>query len=272
MFTRRLGAAVLAAVTLISLTACGNSDKKPDAKTKPTATAPASTSPSETPTPDASPTPGTPKITQDPNGKTNYCQGNQKPFTGEAADKFGAEKVMAGYCEMVKLTMEQSFVPNMLRQESDFRAVEFTIPGQYMTAAARKDWDAQVNKVVTGTGDQSEVWSMMFVGLNYGEGDAYRYYPDSSAMPTVLNQSFTPATTSVDTKGSQPRLVLSFSVSADLVMTDGKDPYLIHATKKMTYWLVDNGTAPDKPWLIDGYSSEPHFDKPVKHPEIAIAE
>lgn len=253
--------ATAAAATLLTLSACGSSGDTPGR--------PGGAAVTDEPSPTAATAPGASK--QIANSQTTDCPGKQKPFTGEAADKFGPDQVRAGYCEMVKLAMEQSFVPDLLRKRSGFSPAEFSIPAQYMLPGTRRDWEKQVAALVANPRDVKNLtapWTFIMAGFRYG--DPFDFYPASSRYPAVLNQSFSPARTWVTTVDGNRALGMEFSVSADLVLTDGHAPYLFHVVKTLPLVLEENRASSDKPWLIAEYHSKFNWaKKPVEHDEVA---
>lgn len=257
----------LAAALLLS----GCSDDATPPEATPTQTPSPSASTTNDPPESASPSPSsvaTPTITADPEtGQFDWCDpAEQAPFTGEAADKFGADKVMDAYCTMVELQMTHSFVDSLLRAKGGFTTQDFEPMRAYLGQDTRADWDADVAKIVKGTADDqssSDVAGLMAFDLVGGSG----YVLDT---PAVYNQRFTPAQAWVDTKaGGLDRLVLKFTVSADYAIVREKDdkPMAYSVDKNMTYYLVP-GTGNGKSWYIDGYTFEKDIVAPVARDKI----
>jgi hypothetical protein len=260
----RLGTAV-AVAALLALTACSNDTNPPQAQPTPSESAstdPTGT-PTDTPTSAVSPAPGTPTVGYDPKtGKINYCK-DQKPFTGEAADKFGAKKVMRAYCDLVTLQMEQSFNGDMIRKDGGFRQIEFSAPREYMTQDLKKEWDKDLTAALKGDLDaRSGVWAFMLYDAEVGNG--YEWFPVEAQEPMVMNQQFSAAQAWVDTSADRTRLALRFTASADLHVTKKGKPYLYPFSKDLTFALIENGSSQEKAWLIDSYRYELDMGKPYK--------
>lgn len=265
----RLGTA-LAAAALLALTACSNGGASTPQADRTPSTSAASDS---TPLPDASATPsdGTPEIESDlETGQIDHCKDQTTHFTGEAAQEFGAKKVMAAYCHMVTLAMTQSFVPSMMRKHDGFRAIEFSAPRDLMTPVAAADWDEDVARIVNGETDDysNSVLSLMMYNVTFG--DHYDFYPASEQQPVFINQQFTPADTWIDDggNGGPARLGMEFIIKGNLFVTKDNKPYVSPMEKTYKFALVENGTHPDKPWLIDGWEGAMKFGQfSAWHPE-----
>jgi hypothetical protein len=265
----RLGAAI-AAAALLALTACSGSGGSDGPKAGSTPTA--SVSPATDGTvPDATaiPSEGTPEIAADlETGKIDYCKDRKTPFTGPAADKWGAKKVMAAYCDMVTLTMDNEFRPSMVREHDSFVAKDFSVPRDWMTEDARKSWDANVAKIVKGNvKDYSNpVLSVMLYNVTFDRRLGYDFYPEQKEDRVMVDQKLSAGDAWIDTSQARPRLGLEFTVSGNWLLTNGKGSYLWPMDRKHTFWLTENGRHPTKPWLIDGWTGTTKFGKPVKHP------
>lgn len=272
-FSRSLVAAA-AAVTLLTLAGCSE-DAKPEATpTEPTA--------SETNTPvDSGETDGeagedgeqptnnpAPTITPDANGKVTWCDpAEQAPFTGPAADKFGAEKVMDAYCTMVELQMDYSFNDTLWHQSKGFTEQDFAPMREYLGDAAREDWDAAVANIVNGTNEQADdstVAGLMWFNMVGGS-------PYKLDTPANFNQRFSAARAWVDTRAGRPRLGLRFTVGTDLALVRIEDnkKMAYAAEKEVTYWLVPGSNdGLGKAWYIDGYQSKDVPSEPVDRAQL----
>ena len=252
---------VLAAAAMVALTGCSNGSTEQPAAA-PTPSVSVSASASHQPTADASASSNLPTIEQGKDGKPDYCKDQRShKFTGEAAKKWGAEKVMDAYCDMVTLAMDQSFVPDLMRKHSDFRAVEFSIPADWMTVNARTDWDQGVAQIVKDPEQNTGVSDLMLYNLRITKG--WDFYP-AGEQPTMLHQFFSAGDTWVDHATARDRLGLEFTVGGDLLIEHNNHPWLIPVKKKTTHWLIRNGTHPTKPWLIDGWDSDLTFGTPKR--------
>lgn len=263
-------AAVTAAVALLSVAGC-SSDADP-AKTpigEPTASGTNTpVEPTETPGgEDNTPVP-TPTISANPDGSFEWCKpSEQQPFTGEAADKFGAKNVMDAYCSMVDLEMEYSFLDSMWSKTDGFTEQDFKPVREYLAPNALADFDAKVAKVINGTAEAQDVYDVSaLVSFNLVGGSPYTL--DS---PANFNQRFTAARASVDTSAGAPRLALQFGVASDvaLVRTEDKKPMAFTYEKKLTFWLTQGSKdGVGKSWYIDGYKFEQPSNAPVDREDL----
>lgn len=272
-FSSRSLVAAAAAVALLALSGCSD-DVTPDPTPAKEPTASGTNTPVGGETEDDGEEPTNtpaPTITPDANGQYEWCDpAEQKPFTGEAAEKFGAEKVMDAYCTMVQMQMDYSFDSNLWRKTDGFTAQEFSPVRESLTQTARKDWDAQVAKVVAGTapGDTNGINGLMtadFIG-----GSAY-----TLAQPAVFNRRFSAAQSWVDNANpSLPRLGLKFSVGADvaLVRTSDDKAMAYPWDKTVTYWLTPGRKGGERQWYIDGFAFEVADQEPVKREALIKGE
>jgi hypothetical protein len=244
---RRLGAMAAVAAVALTLTACGGKDV-PSAD-HPTTNVKASQAPAGASGGSASPAIPSNAPTVDPG---HYCDG-QAPFTGEAADHWGADNVKQAYCFMVAYTLdESSWVTNLMQKPADGSArkpVEFSFVKQYMTSRMQTSWDDLVNKDLAGDEDSFNlVQAMTFYNLT-GDGIAFPDRPD-----LVVNKSFSPAETWVDNLGpdGSDRLAMKFTVSGSVRLLQNNKPVLLPMEKTVTYFLVPTGQT-DLPWVMDGF-------------------
>ena len=261
---RRLGGLTVAAALMVSLSACSNDKpetfRTPTATGAPSASGTASGTPTGTATSGGTATPEPTTIVDPDTGEVDYCKGTkQAPFTGEAADTFGAENVMAAYCEMGNFSLSQGFT-NLMETKATRGAVEFSFVKPWMTPKAQKVWDAAVAKTIKGDDEQAPVTIMKMTGFNF-ENDGFEFAKD---LPRVGRKSVTAATTAVDKREGGQRLAMRMVVKADLLYKKAGDPktYTVAFAKDTTYWLVPNGDA-QKPWLIDGWEASFDSKAPV---------
>ncbi|MDN4174238.1 hypothetical protein QWY28_14840 [Nocardioides sp. SOB77] len=71
------------------------------------------------------------------------CVPGVEPFTGPAADRFGAESVMAAYCTLAELSLEHAFT-DLIVPAQGRSARAYAGPRPVLTPAARARWDADV--------------------------------------------------------------------------------------------------------------------------------
>lgn len=255
----RIGS-VLAVTALLALTGCSGDDKTPDTASTPSGSSSATDSPTSTPTTPA------PTVTNGPDGRYETCDARTTPFTGAAADTFGADKVMNAYCTYAQISVEQTFLDNLMRSApEDLTYADFQFWEQYMTADALASWKASVKKSLTND-SASEEADASVLALTYYDvfpGSEYSFTEDVA----VRNRKFSLAKIAVDTAQSEARLALTFTVSGDFnVVKDGTDEaYLYPTSKDITYYLVPTED-PDRLWLIDGWLAKFHVGEPHLHP------
>lgn len=272
-FSRSL--AVTAAVAMLALAGCSD-DATPD------------TTPTKEPTASETNTPGEPTETKDgeggeggeeptntpvtvepgADGKVVWCDpAEQAPFTGPAADKFGAKNVMDAYCTMVELQMDYSFLDTLWDKEEGFTAQEFSPVREYLGEDARADYDAAVAKVVNGTDERTDMFvvgGLMWFNLIGGS-------PYTLDAPANFNQRFSPAKAWVDTRSGRERLGLRFTVASDVAVVRTKDQKDMAwtAEKEITFWLTPGSNdGLGKSWYIDGYDWDMVPHDPVDRADL----
>jgi hypothetical protein len=256
---RSVGIVTMVTAALIGLSGCSSNDKVPSADNPvtnvevtpvPQATQGGKTTGNEPVIP--SNAPEAPVANSD--GAIDYCAG-QAPFTGDVADQFGADNVMAAYCEMVGFTLDQStWVNNLLAPLPDGQKrqlVEYSFVKDYMTDRQQQEWDATVQKAIDGDKASSDrVFLLIFNDIT-GEGLTFPDRPD-----LVTNKKWSPAVLGSDTAGPDgaDRLTMEFTVSADVNVLVNNEPKVINMSKDITYALVPTGLT-DRPWAIDGFTA-----------------
>jgi len=198
---------IAAGLVALACTACGAEDARPAAGP---ASAPTSTAPPAT----DEPLPCVPGI---------------EPFTGPAAEEFGAERVMAAYCMLADLALEQArtslALPIPEQEARDQRSVRTILTE-----------DARTRDDLTGLTlhDVSRV---------------PRGYRRADDRPHVFGTTVGPATAAVDGR----RLVLDFDLRTGLVLEElGDDSgrhLLLPVTRSGRYVLVRDGDG----WLVDDW-------------------
>jgi hypothetical protein len=245
MNVTRSGAAVLGAALLV-LSAVGCSSASTS-----------SPSTSKTPVPSGSPSPHAGIQHQ-----VDPCKG-LKPATGRPARTFGGKKVTAGYCEMLRLTLEGSFL-SVLMQESSFRPDQFAAFRTYMTPVAQRAWDRDV-ATISASGERQRGAFDNVLSITYLDVTGHGYTLGNSQTPQpVSNRTFSPGRAGVIHVHGAPRLSLSLHIDFQFNLTDKKTggAMAVHGRKSVTYTLAENPVASkDKPWLIDGWHGTSRFGK-----------
>ena len=200
-----------AAVALV-LAGCGGADPERGATS------------TVTPTPTATHTPSPPPDDPLP------CVPGTEPFTGPAAEEFGAERVMAAYCMLADLALEQTrtslALPVPEQDGRDLRSVR-----AMLTDAARKKHDD-----LTGL----TLHDVRRVPRGYRRADD---------LPHVFGTRVGPATADLDGQA----LVLAFDLQTGLVLEERGDDsgrhLLLPVTRSGRYVLVPDGDG----WLVDDW-------------------
>ena len=200
-----------AAVALV-LAGCGGEDPERGATS------------AATPTPTTTPTPSPPPDTPLP------CVPGTEPFTGPAAEEFGAERVMAAYCMLADLALGQTrtslALPGPEQDGRDLRSVR-----AILTDAARKKHDDLTGLTLH---DVSRV---------------PRGYRRADDLPHVFGTRVGPATADLDGQA----LVLAFDLQTGLVLEERGDDsgrhLLLPVTRSGRYVLVPDGDG----WLVDDW-------------------
>ena len=184
-----------------------------------------------------------PKILDPKTGLIDICRVRQDPFTGKAAEKFGAKDVMAAYCEIGNFALNEGFTDLMETKER--KPVAFSFVDPWLSPDGRTRYDTRVAEALNGdTGSAKAI--AYWIGWNL-EGDAYQF---TDKYPRALRQTIHPALAWVD----GDRLALRVVTTADLVMTRTKDGAVgtIPVRRTTDYALVRGHDG--KPWLIDGWT------------------
>lgn len=240
--TRKATFLVIAAALTLSVAACSGDTKPGALPAKSTASASPS-SPSIDKGDQVTPT------ADNPLG-LDWAEQSKSPFTGPAADKFGAANVMTAYRHAVTFSLQEGY-GDLMAKGYDARPVEFSGVKPYLTTATQKLWDAYVVAALAKDKDAARnVSSLTNWDLEAGQ-DEYRFRDGQQLL--TLGSTFSEATTSVETIGTKEYLVIRFTVSRNIrVMKEGK-AVLFPLEKDITYRMTPNGRK-DIPWLIDAWT------------------
>lgn len=249
-------AVAIAGVTVLLVSGCGATDPAP-ADGEPSAAGAKKTAAPAAPTSEA--------VTVEPSDTAaterdyDKCGPGTQRFNGAAADEFGAANVSEAHCTFVELSMEHGFEADLMKKDRGFTASDFSFWREYMTPGARTDWDQAVDKIVVDPDDAaaSVIWGLTWFHTAGGSG--YSFVKDSAV---VLDKTFSSATTAVDLTTGEPRLSLTFTISADAnLMKDGK-LVPVNLSKDLSLYLVRNLESSQKMWLIGGWKASFNIDKP----------
>lgn len=256
----RLGAAAITAALVLGLTSCGGDDTSAaSGETEPSVAA-GSTEASPTATPSATESVDPADLPSfDPEtGAINFCTDETKPFTGAAADRFGAEEVLDAYCFMVDFSLTRSLSPLMKPREAGFERRDFAVIDEFMTGFARADWRRWTSDLDTYG---EAVYQLMPFNVFISD-DKRDYRVVDDGQPLTVGATATPAKTEILTIDGADRLVLRFGLDTKLV-TKGSDGEFYHVpiTRDLNYTLLPTGD-PERPWLIDGWDISTEFKDP----------
>ncbi|MEP6814753.1 MAG: hypothetical protein ABI873_04285, partial [Marmoricola sp.] len=137
---------------------------------------------------------------------------NLKPATGRPASTFGGKKVSAGYCEMLRFTLEGSFLSNLMK-EGKFRPEQFVPFRAYMTPVAQAAWDRDVAKIsASGPGARSAFNDVLAITYLDVTGRSYTLGNAQTPRP-VSNRKFFSGRAAVVSVHGAPRLRLAIKIS-----------------------------------------------------------
>lgn len=248
-------ALVVAAALAGLLTGCSGSNAAPPSPAPTTTSAVPSASPGtapvNSPAPVVVPTP-------DPSGSFT-------PFTGPAADEFGADNVMAAYKFATSFMLKSTFDGTLITLAQP-RQVDFTAVEAGLTPAARALFRELTAKLESTTVNLTPEENAALVSLaSYGAATAFPGYTMRS--PSYRNAGFGAARAEVFKAAGRPdSLVLRFPVTGTFLLADaaGK-PVIVDYKKDMVLTLVQTGD-PAQPWLVDGWRGTRTVDGPKPDP------
>lgn len=231
---RRGGAALVVAALVVTLSGCGGDT--PRTTNEPIIGAPGQPVPSAAPSNEVTGAADRAAILE-------QVFGAQAPFTGPAADKFGADNVMTAYKYLVTFSLDNGFTETLMTPKAKFRPVDFDFIKPYLGKKAQDDWDASVTAALAG--DEKAKTNINVMTLWNVDIPGYTLKADDA----VRDQKWSPENTTVDGN----RLIMRMNVSADVILVkDGKD-HASTVTRDLTYALVPPGV-PGIPWQIDGWT------------------
>ena len=222
--------AVISILVAVVLAGCTNDDPQPEADATASSTP---TSSSETTTP--SPAAALP------------CVPGVEPFTGPAADRFGADAVMTAYCGVAELSLETAFTSLLV--PGPHRAKDFALVRSSLSSPARRKWDAAVQETLATGGPKAEAVVDALTLHDVRRVPAGYVLADDP--PPAFGTAVGPADAAV--RGS--RLELTLDVGTGLVLERRGDENGSHSlwpwTKRLTVTVVLRGDQ----WLVDDWSA-----------------
>ena len=182
------------------------------------------------------------------------CVPGVDPFTGPAAEEFGADRVMAAYCDLVELSLGPGLtslvVPAQGRTAADYDVVR-----THLTPTARRRWRALVREYLA-TGDP-DAWARINALTVHDVRDVPRGYEIPVTGPYFFGSAAGPATAQVERAGGgEPRLVLALTVETGIVLEEtgaaGGRHSLLPLTRELRYELVPGDG--DR-WWVDAWGA-----------------
>ena len=190
----------------------------------------------------ASPT----RSSDQPGDEPLACVAGARPFSGAAADRFGADGVMAAYCSVAELSLETAFgdllVPGP-RGVGEFGLVE-----PWLSERGRREWSHAVRGALDG--DASAARRVDALALHSVEGvpDGFQLADDP---PPAFGTAVGPGEAGV--RGD--RLHLRFDVTTGIVLERAGDHEGQHLlwpwTKRVRFVLSPTADG----WLVDDWSA-----------------
>lgn len=203
-----------------------------------------------------------PSASSSPQQPVDPCK-NLKPAKGRPAEVFGGRLVSAGYCELLRFTLEGSFQSSLM-QTSTFTPQLFRPFREYLTPVARKTWDRDVLSVSTsGTAARGAFNNLLAITYLDVTGQDYTLGNAQSARP-VTHRSFFAGRASVVNSHGVRRLNLAVKIGFQFNLTKKAtgDSVTVAGSKAVVYTLEKNPVASKgKPWLIDGWRGTSQFGK-----------
>jgi hypothetical protein len=160
-------------------------------------------------------------------------------------EKFGQAKAQAGYRLAAEWTGAKGFRENLVRPGT-YTHKDFDFISKDMTVRARADWDALVDRAVSGR-DQTaaaSVSAVTFYNLTSVNGEHIR-----PTGPAFINRKVALTTFAVTPAGG---LSLGLTSDVDLRLTAPSGNILVHLHKDMTMFLLDTPSG----WKVDGWNGK----------------
>jgi hypothetical protein len=188
---------------------------------------------------------------------------NLKPATGRPARVFGGKSVSAGYCELLRFTLEGSFQTSLM-QTSTFTPRLFRPFRRYLTPVARRTWDRDVLSVsASGTAARRAFNNLLAITYLDVAGQSYTLGNTKSTRPVTHRTYFAGRARVLRSHGVR-RLTMALKIGFQFNLTEKAtgNPVTVEGTKAVVYTLVKNPAASkNRPWLIDGWRASSQFGK-----------
>ena len=174
------------------------------------------------------------------------CVPGAEPFTGPAAEKHGAERVMAAYCMLADL-VERQRTTSLALPVPEQQTRDLARLAKVLTPRVRQDWDRVVRARVAGEPTATERVN----GLTLHDvAEVPRGYRRADDLPHLFGTRVGPAEAAIVGRDA---LGLTFAVETNLVLErlddDSGRHSLLPVTRRGTYVLVARGDR----WLVDDW-------------------
>lgn len=254
---------VLPAALLLALLAGCSTGTTEAARPGPSSGATASPSPAAP----ASPPPSLPRTADDLPGLPTFQDPSTfTPFTGDAADEFGADAVMTAYRGATEFLLRTTF---------DDEAAVLDVPPVRLTDTVRRAmtpraaalWDEAVADVrdLTGpAGSAQQSFENVFALASWGYLQAAAEHVPGAvpAEPRLRDIGFGGGTTGVVTDGGPLALDMRFPLKGQFLLVDPQGVrWRMEVRKDVALNLVPTG---DGRWLIDGWKVDRVVEIPVR--------
>ena len=254
---RKLGL-MIAVVSLMGVTGCSSnthSVSEPVSPSPKTSTSPSLSSSTVSPSPSGVSSYPVMKANQK-TGFVDVCANPQTPFTGPAADQFGATAVMDAYCTWADRILNDGFNQNLMRQHTGFTVNQFASWTNDMTSREQKDWNTHITQIVHNNIHAGPiVWGLTYYNVFGAPGEEYQF---ASPTQSVLHNEVTPAaaTLSTDPATGAPELVLKFAVNTDFLVAKTSAPKtrISLGLYKMLTLHLDHAGPTTNPWLLNSFT------------------
>ena len=257
-----LASLALVPVALALLSSCsgdpGSSPPRYSTPRPPATTAPPTadpvTDPVADPASEPSPAPGATRVT-----RTSICLASAplpRPFTGKAADHFGADPVMDAYCEIGGFFHSQTITSATTHPV--VRPDQLDFVKDALTPDAKTSWDLAVRHAPRGDSDAVDAVG----GLTYYNLPVQSFgYAFPAGQATSLGGSVSTARTDVVRLGDgRDALAMSFTVDNHLALVAAADPradptHQMPLTRQVAVRLLPNPdpSQTDHDWLIESW-------------------
>lgn len=190
----------------------------------------------------------TPSATETPTSEPLPCVPGAEPFTGPAAETFGAEAVMDAYCMLAGLAEEQGSTSlALLVPEQKARDVDAL--REVLTPAASRQWRTWTSRRATSV--RSPIDGLTLHDVRRPPAG----YQRADDGPWVYGTRVGPGMADVAQDGEA--LSLTFQLDTGLVLEEKGDDdgrhLLLPVTRRATYVLVP---ADDGGWLVDEWDAD----------------